>query len=167
MSGRPISEICRELAEYAERNGQDILATILKMAALEAAESGIKAPDGRTQDLLIGAWDWDIKNDRLYADARFAKMFGISTEDAERGTPQKLWMNAIHRDDMHDVQLAIRNALKGDLFAIEYRVVNNGEIHWLYARGKCIFEEGKADRFTGAIVEISHEKLDIPSIAPR
>lgn len=35
--GRPISEICRELAASAETDHQPILAQILRMASLEAA----------------------------------------------------------------------------------------------------------------------------------
>jgi len=30
-------------------------------------------------DHLVGAWDWDVVNDRVYADAKFASMFGNRT----------------------------------------------------------------------------------------
>jgi PAS domain S-box-containing protein len=169
MAGRPFSEICRELAHSAELKGQKVLTSLLRMAALDAAETGVRHEVFTVRDMLVGAWDWDIVNDRLYADARFAAMFGISPDDAASGTPQKRWVHAIHPDDRPMVEAAIINALKGSLYSIEYRVATNGQVRWLYARGKCTMNaEGRAERFPGAIVDITHEKLEElqPSIAP-
>lgn len=98
-----------------------MLAYLLRMTALEAAETGIKHSDGNLQDLLVGAWDWDVVNDRLYADARFADMFGIEPKEAAAGTPQRLWLSAIHPDDRRTLEAAISEALNGMPFAIEYQ----------------------------------------------
>jgi PAS domain S-box-containing protein len=138
------------------------------MAALQADKSAIRHHDGRVQDHLVGAWDWDVLNDRLYADARFAKLFGITADDAASGPPQRKWADAIHPDDQPLVAAAIDTAMQGGLFSAEYRVTPNGETRWLYGRGKCTFKDGRVVRFAGAIVDITDEKLDDinHSIAP-
>lgn len=138
------------------------------MAALQAAESGVRHHDGSVEDFLIGAWDWDIGNDRLYADARFARIFGISAQEAADGPPQQQWMQSIHPDDRPAVNAAVEAALRGALFDQEYRVVAEGKTRWVYARGRCTMNKvGKAERFAGAIVDISHEKAeDSASIVP-
>lgn len=167
MQGRSFSEVCRELAEAAQKKGQDTLATLLRMAALEAAESGVRQDDGWAKDLLVGTWDWDVENNLVYADARFAALFGISASDAASGTPLTAWLHAVHPDDRDRLQAAIRASLKGALFSIEYRVTSEGKTHWVYARGKCTIKAGRAVRFPGAIVDITHEKADEVSIAPQ
>lgn len=139
------------------------------MASLDAAESGVRHEEVGAQDLLVGVWDWDILHDRVYADTRFARMFGIDAEDAVTGTPLRRWTNAVHRDDRPALETAIADALKGRLFSIEYRVVCEGQIRWVYARGKCTMgRDGRAVRFPGAIVDITREKLEPfdPSIVP-
>lgn len=170
--GRPISEICRELAETARLDHHDVLAQILRMAALEAATTGVRHGDrdSHIRDLLVGAWDWDIANDLVYADARFANLFGIGAEQAARGTPLQVWLDAIHPDDVDDVRDDIhRSVATGKLFSKEYRIVSDGEVRWVYARGTCTLDQaGRAVRFPGAIVDITREKTDDRqlSIAP-
>lgn len=172
LSGRPISEICRELAESAQAHNHDVLAQILRMAALEAAENGARHHDltRSVRDLLVGTWDWDIVSDRVFADAPFAAIFGISTQSAADGVPLKRWLDAIHPADVADVVADIDRALTtGSVFSREYRVCANGQTRWVYARGKCTLNtEGISVRFPGAIVDITREKLDDPhpSIVP-
>src|ERR1700761_6987856 len=170
MSGRFFSEICNDLALSAEQKGHRLLASLLRMAGLEAAANGARDDGYRgPQELLVGAWDWDVVNDLVYADARFARMFGISPQDASNGTPIGAWIDAVHPDDRQRLQSEIQQALAGGLFSTEYRVVTEGKTRWLYARGKCTRDaSGRAIRFPGAIVEITHEKQDdlIP-IAPK
>jgi PAS domain-containing protein len=168
MSGRFFSEICNDLALSATQKGHTLLASLLRMAALEAAANGARDDGYRgPQELLVGAWDWDVVNDRVYADARFARMFGIAPQDASKGTPIGAWIDAVHPDDKQPLQNEIRKALAGGLFSTEYRVVTEGRTRWLYARGKCTLDaDGRAIRFPGAIVEITHEKIDQVSIAP-
>jgi PAS domain S-box-containing protein len=170
--GRPISEICRELAASAETGHQTVLAQILRMASLEAAQTGTRHQESDTsiRERLMGVWDWDIANDRVYADSKFARLFGINADIASRGTPLKDWLDAIHPDDIDDVTADINRSLTtGQLFSREYRVVAHGDTHWVYARGKCTLDSaGNAVRFPGAIVDITREKVDDHqlSIAP-
>ena len=169
--GRPLSEICHELAETASHSQQDVLAQLLRMAALQAATTDLRYRDDEApaRDTLVGVWDWDVATDLVYTDGRFARMFGVTADQAERGLPLRAWLDAIHPDDVASVSADIEQALHGRLFSREYRVVSGGETHWVYARGKCTLDDnGRAVRFPGAIVDISREKIDDDnmSIAP-
>ena len=169
--GRSLSEICRELAETASQSDDELLAQLLRMAALHAASSDLRISDENAdlKNQLVGVWDWDVATDLVYTDGRFARMFGVTAEQAERGLPLRAWLDAIHPDDVASVSADIEQALHGRLFSREYRVVSGGETHWVYARGKCTLDDnGRAVRFPGAIVDISREKIDDDnmSIAP-
>jgi PAS domain-containing protein len=161
---RPISEICRELAESALQHHHHLLAQLLRMAALEAADSGVrhKEAEANIRDLLVGTWDWDIANDRIYADARFASLFGVSARQAAEGTPLQVWLASVHPHDVGEVSDALKAAIaSGTLFSREYRIVSGGETRWVYARGKCTMDQaGKAVRFPGAIVDITPGKIE-------
>jgi PAS domain S-box-containing protein len=170
MTGRFFSEICRDLALSARRQGEHVLSHLLDMAALESARTGARDDDYRgPQELLVGAWDWDVENDLVYADPRFARMFGISANDAAHGTPISAWIVAVHPDDREYLRGEIQRALAGGLFAAEYRVVTEGKVRWLFARGRCTRDKnGRPIRFPGAIIEITHEKSDVQvSLAPK
>jgi len=159
-----MSEICRELAEAAALNRHDLLAQLLRMAALEAAETGTRyaGPASDIRELLVGTWDWDILNDRVYADGPAAGLFGISEEQGTLGSPLEKWLAAIHPDDADALSTEIDRAMKtGQVFSMEYRIIANNQVHWVYARGRCTFDEaGHPVRFPGAFVNITHEKID-------
>src|ERR1700761_2804765 len=119
MSGRFFSEICNDMALSAEQMGHELLSSLLRMAAIESAQTGARDDDYRgSQELLVGAWDWDVINDRVYADARFARMFGISATDAAQGTPIGHWIDAVHPGDRDFLRHAIQRALAGELFSV-------------------------------------------------
>lgn len=173
IHGRAMSEICRKLAEAAALNHHDILAQILRMAALEAAETGARyaGPASDIREQLVGTWDWDITNNCVYADGPAAKLFGITEEQAARGAPIQTWLAAIHRDDADALRAEIDRVMKtGRDFSMEYRIIANDQVHWVYARGHCTFDRaGCPVRFPGAFVDITDEKIDDNrlSIAPQ
>jgi PAS domain S-box-containing protein len=168
--GRRLADICRDLAETAHASRQEALAQLLRMAALQAATADLHCDDPvALKDSLVGVWDWDVANDRVYTDGRFAAMFGVHADEAASGMPLHVWLDAIHPDDVASVSDGIEEALRGRVFSKEYRVICNGETHWVYARGKCTIDKtGKVVRFPGAIVDITQEKSDDVhlSIAP-
>jgi len=172
IHGRAMSEICRKLAETAAHDHYDVLAQLLRMASLEAAETGARyaGPASDIREQLVGTWDWDILNDRVYADGKAAGLFGIAEEEAALGTPIERWIAAIHPEDAAPLSAEIDRVMaSGEVFAMEYRIIANNQVHWVYARGRCTFDgHGRPVRFPGAIVDITHEKIDDNqlSIAP-
>lgn len=172
IHGRAISEICRTLAEAAALNHHDVLAQVLRMAALEAAETGARyaGPASNIREQLVGTWDWDILANKVYADGPAARLFGITEDEGALGSPVEKWLAAIHPDDVKALAAEMERVMNtGHVFSMEYRIVANDRVHWVYTRGRCTFNgAGHPVRFPGAFVDITHEKSDDNhfSIAP-
>lgn len=109
---------------------------------------------------VVGTWDWDIQSDLVYADARFAQIFGVDPALAKAGTPLASFIGGIHVDDRRRVEAQIREALEtGDPFATEYRTIGrDGQVRWVYVQGRCYFAAGQPLRFPGIVVDITERK---------
>ncbi len=110
----------------------------------------------------VGTWNWDVQNDRVYADANVALLFGVEPEKAITGVPLANFTRAIHPDDRERVEQAIDNAVKsGQNYALEYRLSHSdGAVRWVSARGRCLLDAyGAGVRFAGVILDITERKL--------
>jgi PAS domain-containing protein len=87
---------------------------------------------------IIGAWVWDIPNDRLIADERFARSFNLSPEECRAGLPLAKAMASIHEEDQPDVVRSIAEALQsGGAYRCEYRVrQQDGGYRWSRRMGE-------------------------------
>ena len=56
-------------------------------AEMALAKSQEKLDMALTASGMVGTWDWDVGADLVTADERFARLFSIAPEDAERGFP--------------------------------------------------------------------------------
>ena len=108
-----------------------------------------------------GAWDWRIKDRRLFGDARFAALLGLDPDDLARGTDTAAFFSAIHPQDMARIRLAVGGMLRGaEVFAKEFRLLAaEGAVRWVQARGRCEFDAFEQPaRFVGALVDITEQK---------
>jgi len=111
---------------------------------------------------VVGTWDWDVAADRVYADPRFAALFGGDSLWTSEGKPVAEYVNAIHPEDVGRVKAAIERGLTlGEPFREEYRLVQkDGSVRWIDARGRCQFDAaGKPAHFPGVAVDISDRKI--------
>lgn len=130
------------------------------------AEARLRQSEERLQLALdashgVGTWDWDIAADRVRADARFARLYGVDPATAELGGPIDLFFARIHPDDAARVRGAIEAAIaSGDRFESEYRlIVESGEVRWVTAQGRCSYDEnGQAKRFPGVSFDITERR---------
>lgn len=109
----------------------------------------------------IGTWVWDIPNDLVVADHRFARTFGVDPDEAARGVPLQVYVDAIHHEDRPMVASEIQRALEGSGdYRCEYRVrAACGSLRWLLATGRCEVDRfGKPVRLPGAVVDITDRK---------
>ncbi|MEF2550433.1 PAS domain S-box protein [Aurantimonas sp. A2-1-M11] len=133
--------------EVAERDELEASRERLRLA-LEASD-------------LVGTWDWDIVGDVVYADSRFTRMYGLDPEQGEKGLPIADFIAGIHPDDRERVSAAVAAVVETcGCLAEEYRTVDqNGDVHWIFARGRCFSNsEGRAVRLPGAIVDRTIER---------
>ncbi|GAB2582577.1 hypothetical protein GCM10027066_24970 [Dyella jejuensis] len=109
----------------------------------------------------IGTWDWDIPNNRVFADERFARLYGVDPERAQRGAPFEEFLASVHPDDLHDLRRSIDNCVAtGEPLSSEYRLVRpDNRERWVLAQGRCIKDaHGKPVRFPGVSFDISGRK---------
>ena len=109
----------------------------------------------------IGIWDWDVVNDRVTADAGFARMYGVDPEVAASGAPIREFFRNIHPDDFPETRIKIDAALStGEAFDSEYRLVQpDGRSRWVVAQGRCMLgPDGAPVRFPGVSFDIDSRK---------
>ncbi|HEY0372527.1 MAG TPA: PAS domain S-box protein [Thermoanaerobaculia bacterium] len=107
----------------------------------------------------IATYEWDVTADRLWGDANFDRIFGVS-RDADGTAPLDRFVEAIHPDDRADVMEAVMRTVEtGAEYEIEYRVVNDGVEHWVRARGRLAPpDERDVVRFHGVVLDITPRK---------
>jgi PAS domain S-box-containing protein len=109
----------------------------------------------------VGTWDWDVATNRVRADARFARLYGVDAEASDQGGPIDLFFARIHSDDAVRVRSEIEAAIaSGDRFESEYRLVSAaGETRWVTAQGRCSYDEdGRPRRFPGVSFDITERR---------
>ena len=109
----------------------------------------------------IGVWDWDVATDRVTADARFARLYGVDPAVAEQGAPIATFFGGIQADDLPEVRRRIEAAIvTGAPFSAEYRLVQaDGSVRWAAAEGRCARDAaGRPTRFPGVSFDVTERK---------
>jgi PAS domain S-box-containing protein len=131
------------------------------------AEAALRESEERLQRALstgngVGTWDWDVPNDRVVSDERFARLYGVDPVVARAGAPIATFFRSMHPDDVAGLQASIAQVLAagGDFFA-EYRLMQpDGAERWVAAQGRCqLGPDGKPLRFPGVSFDITDRKL--------
>ena len=151
-----LTDLLAQIADQASRYHEPVLAHICKMAALEARGKDIPVPlPGMT---IIGMWDWDAVNDVNHLDEGCAELFGVDPVQARSGMSINDYLKAVHSEDLERLSNAILHTLKvGGPFEIRYRILTNGRVRHVLARGVCTLDKsGRAVRFPGVILEFSN-----------
>ena len=144
--------------------GALVLVTETTLQVLTATKLSIS--EERLQQALsaghgVGTYDWDIPADRVVADARFAKLYGVDPARAALGAPIAEFFQHIHPDDFSQTKAKIDEAmLTGGLFSAEYRLQQaDGSTPWVLAEGRCrLGPGGEPVRFFGVAFDITARK---------
>lgn len=130
------------------------------------AEGELAASEDRlrlaTEAADIGTWDFDPNSGTLRWDARCKALFGLPP-DAKVNYADS-FLAGLHPDDRERVDGAVQAALQPDgpgNYDVEFRAVGITDRHerWLGARGKAVFEQGRAVRFIGTLIDLSARKV--------
>ncbi|NUT76795.1 PAS domain S-box protein [Pseudomonas sp. C1C7] len=107
----------------------------------------------------VGTWDWDIGEDRFIADARFAQLHGIDPAMAGQ-LPISAYLHAVHPEDRALVAHGIKRCItEGSEYAEEYRLQSDGQLRWVFARGRCYKDHhDRPIRFLGAALDLTERK---------
>ncbi len=109
----------------------------------------------------IGTWDWDVVGDRVTADERFARLYGVDPQQTAAGAPARLFLANVQIEDLARLDIEIAAALKtGEPFASEYRLRQpDGSVRWVLAQGQAALDAaGKAVHFPGVAFDITDRK---------
>ncbi len=110
---------------------------------------------------FIGAWDWDVKQDCVRANAEFARIFSVDPQMAAAGVSVAEFFKSMHPNDRLVVEAKVAACLKnGGDFAVDYRLLQkDGTTKWVFAKGCCYLDEnGEATRFPGVAIDITERK---------
>ena len=124
-------------------------------ASEERLEMALSTGDG------IGTWDWDVVQDRVVADPRFARLHGVDVAKAAAGMPFADVLGDMLPEDRALVDQAIAGAMQaGGPFTAEYRLKRtDGTLRWVATQGHCVLDpEGRPLRFPGVSFDITARK---------
>ena len=140
-----------------------VIATVLETTARVLADQRRDEANERLDLALsagggIGTWHWDVPSDRVFADARFAELYGVVPEKARIGAPLAEFFGGMHPDDSERVQQEIERALTtGEPFNSEYRLLQaDGSVRRVAAAGRATLnDDGSPLRFPGVTFDIT------------
>ena len=110
---------------------------------------------------LVGTWDWDVVNNVVTSDDKFAEMYNLDPQRAGLGVPIGEFLHAVHPDDAARVGEEIGFALRdGSSFRSEYRLIGaDGALRWVIASGRPRLDaNGQALRFPGVVVDVTEQR---------
>jgi PAS domain S-box-containing protein len=108
-----------------------------------------------------GIWDWNVKTDEIYFDARYFTMAGYEPD----AFPHKFeeWEKRVHPDDIENARYAIQKHLNGEssMFDFEFRFLRKDKKWmWIQGRGKAVDHDsqGNVVRMIGTHSDITERK---------
>jgi PAS domain S-box-containing protein len=134
---------------------KDKLAEDLLRKNEEQLELSLKGAD-------LGLWDWDIKNDQVTFNERWAEMVGYTLEEIDPN--EDFWIKLIHPDDADFVMQTLKDHLAGKtpIYETEHRLrAKNGSWVWVLDRGRVLERDtnGSPLRALGTHLDITIRKV--------
>ncbi|CCV15378.1 GAF domain-containing protein [Mesorhizobium sp. STM 4661] len=150
----------RELALLTEVT-ERCWAHIERVRSEQAARASEERLRLATDAAAIGTWDYDPVRRDLRWDDRCKALFGLPP-DAEV-TYEDAFLAGLHPEDRDRADEAVRRALTPGAtsrYDIEYRTIGlrDGKERWIAATGDAFFEDGRAVRFIGTVINITSRK---------
>lgn len=125
-------------------------------AQLEKSEKRLRLSQ---QAGKIGAWEWDLKNNKIYWSDITYQIFGVQKTSNPIDNDQ--YLEYVHPDDRHRLINIFNEFIKDEdeTLNVEYRIVKNNGIHWINETSELIFnKKGEAIKMIGVIQDITDYK---------
>ncbi|MET3762305.1 PAS domain-containing protein [Sphingomonas sp. UYEF23] len=133
------------------------------LTALRESEARLRAAIDASES---GTFHWNIRTNVLIWDDALDRLFGLPPGETARSLENFIAM--VHTNDRALVIAACEAcAATGVDFSGEFRVVRpNGEVRWLYDRGKTsLGPDGRPSMMTGACVDVTDRRLASAALA--
>jgi PAS domain S-box-containing protein len=107
----------------------------------------------------LAAWRWDVKAGTIEFSSAYNHVLGLSPTASSLSIDQ--FIDRVHPDDKASVSEFLKDALKGNVYAQEYRVVRpDGKIRWLRGMASCVLDgTGEVAELVGATLDVTDAKL--------
>lgn len=150
-------EAANQLLE-TQKNQIDSNKRIIEAANNELLESetNLKA----AQELaLVANWELQMPENRFSFSEMLPKLFGLTKQEIKQDFKIAM-LSVIHPDDQRIVRNTfINNVWEPGEFRSSYRILKQGEIRWMAAQYKCIYEnETGTTKINGTIQDITLQK---------
>jgi PAS domain S-box-containing protein len=136
----------RKRAEQALKKAHDTLEEKIKerTAELQEAYNSLKESEERLAEAQemshLGNWNWNIVTNRVHWSDETYRIFGCSPQ--EFSATYEAFLSYVHPDDREHVNNAIKEALSGNSYCSNYRIIQiNGEERIVHTQGEVIFDE--------------------------
>ncbi len=168
VSISPVAEDGRPafvIVVYSDVTAERLRASV--EAELQASQARLHEANERLRLTLsltgaAAAWEWYIGRNLIVGDARFAALYGITSDAAAAGVSPEVFFSIIHPEDQPRVRLAIGGILRGaEVFSKEFRILlPNHSVRWVHARGQCHYDQNdRPTRFNGVLIDVTEQRL--------
>jgi PAS domain S-box-containing protein len=133
--------------------------TTSRRAVAQEAAQGAEMLRVATEVGRVGLWDWDALADKLIWSDALYHMIGVEVGSVE--PTNQLWNESVHPDDLETILAAATKARdEREDYVAEMRVCRpNGDIRWLSARGRYLYDQqGNAIRMVGAMIDMTERR---------
>jgi PAS domain S-box-containing protein len=106
-----------------------------------------------------GIWDWNIRSGEIIWDLNMFKIFGLDPKKDHASL--ELWNQIMHSEDAKMANARLAQSLKDHTeLSNEYRIIlPTGEVRWISAMGKGIYDESGAPvRMSGICIDITDRR---------
>lgn len=139
--------------------------SLIELDKYKKSEAALHESEQRLQLVLkasqLGFWDWEIKNNIVTRNERWAEMLGYHLSDIDFTVKQ--WTDFIHPDDRDMAWQSIQDNIEGDtqMHALEYRMqTKDGIYKWILDQAQVVSWDSnhKATRMCGTHTDITERK---------
>jgi two-component system, chemotaxis family, CheB/CheR fusion protein len=112
------------------------------------------------QSAEMGAWDWNIAEDKIGWNDQHFIMLGVQPQDIELHADY--FLQFVHPDDLEKVKAALTTAVeRTGVYQAEFRIIrpDNEETRWMAGFGRVVDrKEDRATRMVGVMFDITERK---------
>ena len=132
-----------------------------RTSRLKETYNSLKESEGRLAEAQrlahLGNWDWDIVTGEVYWSDETYRIFGLCPQ--EFGATYGAFFSYVHPEDRDHVNDAVKRALNGELYSIDYRIILPDGERIVHSNGEVIFDEENIPiRMRGTTQDITERK---------
>lgn len=131
-------------------------------SAVEETSSSLFGDVRLNDNAVVGMWYWDVLNNRLYADAGMADLFGVDRDDAMHGVEVDAFVNGIYAEDRERVAIEVARCTELAIdFRYEYRLAEDDGERRLAAFARCHrTPDGRASHYVGVALDVTEMRSE-------